>query len=1189
MKNRSRLSRQRGYALITVLMMIGAMALLTASMLRYSASERRLNERNRLLLRARNMSENISVYAAEQLTTKLYRLRSTTPMAFMSGSNEIDLPPDSVLTTQYTSPSGMEVRAGLTSTSGLVYIDPLNAANAGNTNAGLQVITSQVPIIAKATATHPAVGTITAYCQHDLEVAMIPLFQFAIFYNMDLEFGPGADMTIAGPVHTNGSLIARGQTGFANTVAFLDRVTATGGFYANTGHKGSTYMDNGAVDAGPGGTGPLTFRHATSGTATNIYNSADSRWRDHKFSASPGSATETATTQTQFRTFATSSYAGNLRTSVHGVTSLVLPAVSDYNEANDPSTAEDDRNNGRQIIEPPSTADTAGLKETKISRRAGLYIVVNPDDETRNGKMPDGSPVAMRARSYRAWLNHVTSSGTHTVYEVVLPGQPSYGPLNAYVNNLPNAYRADTSVRHNQVLRIPQGGGVDRGGTGYDVGTAAPTMASFDDAWFYDLRRATNNTGAIQNRATAAYAPRPIAKIDFDLTRFKMAVERTLLSSTSSTIYFPAKPYDAATWGDFIFNPSANRDAYGLGIDADHDGAFDDFTSETPIQVIDKSVAGAYTPDQLVIRAWEQTGNGSISAHAGRFVIADTTDNGATWTDRLASTGDESSRIYAPNAAITHVRVRLYHGGAAPAANRLFDEEIIPIVTAGTATVVAALSSDYHTAATSNGSGNPANWAVGDATTEMRVYVGGADDSENWTFSVGATTGGLGGAFGTGIYANRFTCSAITSNTGSITLSATKGATTVSRVFTVTKQSSTANNTPANRTIWLTMNTRLDADPFRIYFAPGSPDTDPNYTSIRDNPASFAVAAASLVNTSAGSETPWFDGITVYIHSVDAEVRAQTAGTPQRIDSAVRLWHGRGPLISLTSSMDSTYAGRTGMAFATNDAVYVIGHYNTNGAVNATSTDNTNPGGYSARYPDASSEMLTSVMGDAITIVSQPVFENPSGTIYRQSSGWSDSLSAHRRDDGSTFAWSSSWATSNPSASNRQEGIDLSFVPAAMPSMGNTNPGASGAARTAKFTPSTTEISACFLIGIVPTNHNPNGITGVDSPPTTLSNGQTSGGVHNYPRLLEAWGGTVPLYIRGSMVAMFESRVAMEPWSIRVYTGAIRNWGLHQSLRNANHDLPLEPMVLNARRARYKEITAAQYAAQKAVIEALPH
>jgi len=76
---------RRGSALLTVLFLIGVMAILTASMLRYSASEERGNERNRLILRAKNMAESVSIYAAEQLTTKLYRLGSAPSARFSPG------------------------------------------------------------------------------------------------------------------------------------------------------------------------------------------------------------------------------------------------------------------------------------------------------------------------------------------------------------------------------------------------------------------------------------------------------------------------------------------------------------------------------------------------------------------------------------------------------------------------------------------------------------------------------------------------------------------------------------------------------------------------------------------------------------------------------------------------------------------------------------------------------------------------------------------------------------------------------------------------------------------------------------------------------------------------------------------------------------------------------------------------
>jgi hypothetical protein len=379
--------------------------------------------------------------------------------------------------------------------------------------------------------------------------------------------------------------------------------------------------------------------------------------------------------------------------------------------------------------------------------------------------------------------------------------------------------------------------------------------------------------------------------------------------------------------------------------------------------------------------------------------------------------------------------------------------------------------------------------------------------------------------------------------------------------------------------VFPTATTLTAPDPFRIYFAPANP-ADPAVTT---NPGNYAVGASSLV--SSVSPRPWFDGITVYLHSVDAELRGDgpDAGTdPDRIDSGVRFWNGRGPVVSLDGA---AYPSKTGFTFCTNDAAYLIGHFNASGGTTGTGTTsgiNTNSAstgtrGYSARYPDSTEEMLVAIMADAVTILSQPVY---SGS-YTQINGWSDSLSAHRNSS----SWSSTWQTSQPSSSNPQDGIGSSLKPAAMPNLGSASPG-SGTAVTTKFAPVTTEISACLMVGIVPTNHNAASLS--DGPPAATANGQASGGLHNFPRLLEIWG-SAGLYIRGSMVAMYESRVAMEPWSLRIYSAPSRTWGLHESLRSASHDLPLEPILLGARRLGFKEITAAEYAAMKTAIEALPH
>ena len=81
----------------------------------------------------------------------------------------------------------------------------------------------------------------------------------------------------------------------------------------------------------------------------------------------------------------------NVRTNAHGVSKLELPGIGSYNEVNLPTTPEDDRDSGRQLIEPrnpfkwnnstgtwDATTDSPATRELKIARKAGLYILVNP-------------------------------------------------------------------------------------------------------------------------------------------------------------------------------------------------------------------------------------------------------------------------------------------------------------------------------------------------------------------------------------------------------------------------------------------------------------------------------------------------------------------------------------------------------------------------------------------------------------------------------------------------------------------------------------------------------------------------------------------------------------------------------------------------------------------------------------------
>ncbi|MGI6681457.1 MAG: hypothetical protein ACOX3T_08285 [Bdellovibrionota bacterium] len=63
---------------------------------------------------------------------------------------------------------------------------------------------------------------------------LVPLFQFAVFYDKDLEIAPGATMTLRGPIHTNGDLYLNAE----GTLSIYGQVTAAGDIYR--GKKNNT-------------------------------------------------------------------------------------------------------------------------------------------------------------------------------------------------------------------------------------------------------------------------------------------------------------------------------------------------------------------------------------------------------------------------------------------------------------------------------------------------------------------------------------------------------------------------------------------------------------------------------------------------------------------------------------------------------------------------------------------------------------------------------------------------------------------------------------------------------------------------------------------------------------------------------------------------------------------------------------
>ena len=101
------------------------------------------------------------------------------------------------------------------------------------------------------TATATPIGqrfNVPATVSESIQFASIPLFQFAIFYNMDLEIDPGAAMTIAGAVWSNGGIWSgTPNVSYKSTVAAVGKV-----YYQPTGTDPfcTNKVDNGGANSG---------------------------------------------------------------------------------------------------------------------------------------------------------------------------------------------------------------------------------------------------------------------------------------------------------------------------------------------------------------------------------------------------------------------------------------------------------------------------------------------------------------------------------------------------------------------------------------------------------------------------------------------------------------------------------------------------------------------------------------------------------------------------------------------------------------------------------------------------------------------------------------------------------------------------------------------------------------------------
>lgn len=117
------------------------------------------------------------------------------------------------------------------------------------------------------------------------EVSLVPIFQFAVFYDNDLEFAPSSDMNLIGRVHSNRNLYLQSST-LLRVESFM---TAAGHLYH--GRKGAGTVDAGDVQIKDGYADYVTMKEGSDWLDAHDghwYDSAIGRWDGRVQDASHG-------------------------------------------------------------------------------------------------------------------------------------------------------------------------------------------------------------------------------------------------------------------------------------------------------------------------------------------------------------------------------------------------------------------------------------------------------------------------------------------------------------------------------------------------------------------------------------------------------------------------------------------------------------------------------------------------------------------------------------------------------------------------------------------------------------------------------------------------------------------------------------------------------------------------------------
>lgn len=211
---------RQGHALLLVILFLAISSIILAGALNWSRSNTFLNERNNQYFRSMAAAEAATEKVLTQLTAD-YAAEGEVYVQANVGNYQA-LVPTTGENRDWGSYTFYDVQNTPNRTT--VEISPNTEYRVlSSAYRGLRGYATPVRIASRAREVGRVINVLGGI-QQEVDLASIPIFQFAIFYNIDLEINPGPNMDVTGPVHCNASIYMQPQS----TLTFHSDVTAVG-------------------------------------------------------------------------------------------------------------------------------------------------------------------------------------------------------------------------------------------------------------------------------------------------------------------------------------------------------------------------------------------------------------------------------------------------------------------------------------------------------------------------------------------------------------------------------------------------------------------------------------------------------------------------------------------------------------------------------------------------------------------------------------------------------------------------------------------------------------------------------------------------------------------------------------------------------------------------------------------------